>query len=161
MDRSPGHDASQLRLIVPALRPQGRGPGGQSGKAGIVKSSIQIKRAYEAPSDTDGLRVFVDRLWPRGLSKDTFHYDLWCKDLAPSSALRTWFGHKPEQWDGFRRDYAVELKDEQAQARIGEVFAAAQGRRVTLVFGAKDTEHNQAVVLADVMNDYAKRHRIG
>ena len=106
------------------------------------------------------MRVFIDRLWPRGLSKAAFQYDLWCKDLAPSPALRTWFGHKPEHWDGFRRDYAAELQDEQAQARMGTVFAAAEGRRITLVFGAKDPEHNHALILADAMNDYARRHRL-
>lgn len=126
----------------------------------MMKSPVRIKRVYEAPSDTDGLRVFIDRLWPRGVSKGAFEYDLWCKDLAPSLALSTWFGHKPEHWDGFRRDYDAELRDERAQARMGEVFAAAEGRRITLVFGAKDPEHNHALILADAMNDYARRHRL-
>ncbi|MHA3902530.1 DUF488 domain-containing protein [Castellaniella sp. WN] len=125
-----------------------------------MKSAVQIKRVYAEPEDTDGLRVFIDRLWPRGLSKAALQYDLWCKDLAPSPALRTWFCHKLEHWDGFRREYAAELRDEQAQARMGEVFAAAGGRRITLVFGAKDPEHNHALILADAMNDYARRHRL-
>ena len=126
-----------------------------------MKSSVHIKRVYDAPAESDGLRVFIDRLWPRGLSKAAFQYDLWCKDLAPTPALRTWFGHKPEHWDGFRRDYGAELQDEQAQTRMGEVFGAAEGRRITLVYGAKDPEHNHALILADAMNDYARRHHIG
>ena len=125
-----------------------------------MKLPVCIKRVYESPADSDGLRVFIDRLWPRGLSKAAFHYDLWCKDLAPSPALRTWFGHKPEHWDGFRRDYAAELQDPQAQTSMGEVFAAAQGRTITLVYGAKDPEHNHALVLADAMNDYASHHHV-
>jgi uncharacterized protein YeaO (DUF488 family) len=121
--------------------------------------SVHIKRAYEAAADSDGFRVLVDRLWPRGLSKATFHYDKWCKDLAPSSALRTWFGHQPERWDGFRRDYAAELQAPQAQSLMGEVLSDAGDRPITLVYGARDTEHNQAVVLAGELTAYAKRHR--
>ncbi|HEX7388248.1 MAG TPA: DUF488 family protein [Castellaniella sp.] len=121
--------------------------------------SVHIKRAYEASADSDGFRVLVDRLWPRGLSKASFKFDKWCKDLAPSSALRTWFGHQPERWDGFRRDYSAELESEQAQALMAEVLAESQGRAITLVYGAKDTEHNQAVVLADELVAYAARHR--
>ena len=124
-----------------------------------MNTPVQIKRVYDAPAETDGLRVFIDRLWPRGVSKSAFQYDLWCKDLAPTPALRTWFGHKPEHWDGFRRDYAAELQDAQAQARMAEVFAAAEGRRITLVYGAKDPAHNHALILAEAMNDYARHHR--
>ena len=123
-----------------------------------MTASVQIKRVYDAPAETDGLRVFIDRLWPRGLAKSAFQYDLWCKDLAPTPALRTWFGHKPEHWDGFRRDYTAELQGEQAQVRMGDVFAAANGRRITLVYGAKDPVHNHALILADALNDYARRH---
>ena len=125
-----------------------------------MKTPVQIKRVYDAPAESDGLRVFIDRLWPRGLSKATFQYDLWSKDLAPTPALRTWFGHKPEHWDGFRRDYAAELQDAQAQAHMQKVFDAADGRRITLVYGAKDPEHNHALILADALNDYARRHHI-
>lgn len=116
-----------------------------------MASTIHIKRAYEAAEEADGLRVLVDRLWPRGLSKATFQYDLWYKDLAPSTALRTWFGHKPERWDGFRQDYLKELQTPEAQARLRALLDQADGRPLTLLYGARDTEHNQAVVLAGVL----------
>lgn len=121
--------------------------------------TVHIKRAYEASADGDGFRVLVDRLWPRGLSKATLKYDKWCKELAPSSTLRTWFGHQPERWEGFRRNYTAELQSEQAQTLMGEVLDEAQGRVITLVYGARDSEHNQAVVLSGVLAAYAKRHR--
>ncbi|MFA5662696.1 DUF488 domain-containing protein [Castellaniella sp.] len=116
-----------------------------------MANTIHIKRAYEAPDDTDGLRVLVDRLWPRGLSKATFRYDLWCKDLAPSTALRTWFGHKPQRWDGFRQDYLKELQTPEVQQRLKMLLDQAGDRSLTLLYAARDTEHNQAVVLADVL----------
>ncbi|WP_269499323.1 DUF488 domain-containing protein [Castellaniella sp. S9] len=120
---------------------------------------VRIKRVYEEAAEADGFRVFVDRLWPRGVSKDAFHYDLWCKDLAPSPALRTWFGHKPEHWDGFREGYASELHEAACQRAMGEVFAAAKGRPITLVYGARDPEHNHALILAEEMSAYARRHK--
>ncbi|MGB6007819.1 DUF488 domain-containing protein [Castellaniella sp.] len=119
---------------------------------------VQIKRAYESPAESDGLRVLVDRLWPRGLSKASFQHDLWCKDLAPSTDLRTWFGHKPERWEQFRRDYTAELQADAAGRLMDDILSAAQGRTVTLLYGARDTEHNQAVVLARVLADHARRH---
>ena len=122
---------------------------------------VTIKRVYEAADSQDGFRVFVDRLWPRGVSKDAFHYDLWCKDLAPSAELRKWFGHQVERWPQFQDRYKSELHDPAQQEAIGEIFKAAATRRpITLVYGAKDTEHNQAVVLADEMNHYAQKHKI-
>lgn len=124
-----------------------------------MKHPVIIKRVYEAPEAQDGFRVFVDRLWPRGVSKETFSYDLWCKDLAPSSDLRKWFGHKVEHWDEFRDSYTSELRKVEQQDKIGEVIKAADGRRITLVYGAKDSEHNQALVLADEMNRYARAHK--
>ena len=125
-----------------------------------MTASVRIKRAYEDRTDSDGYRVLVDRLWPRGLSKATFQYDRWCKDLAPSTALRNWFGHDPERWEGFRRDYLAELRAAPAQALIGELLAAARGGPITLLYGARDTAHNQAVVLAEVMNACAQPPRI-
>ncbi|WP_345797874.1 DUF488 domain-containing protein [Castellaniella sp. MT123] len=119
---------------------------------------VRIKRVYEAPDASDGLRVLVDRLWPRGLSKAGFQHDLWCKDLAPSTDLRNWFGHKPERWEQFRRDYTAELQADTAQAMLGDVVAAAHAGTVTLLYGARDTEHNQAVVLADALRAYASHH---
>ncbi|MER1968217.1 DUF488 family protein [Castellaniella sp. GW247-6E4] len=120
---------------------------------------VRIKRVYEEATEADGFRVFVDRLWPRGVSKADFAYDLWSKDLAPSPALRTWFGHKVERWEGFRERYASELHEPACQQAIGGIFAAAKGRAVTLVYGARDPEHNQALILAGEMNAYAKRHK--
>lgn len=125
----------------------------------MKKPPVRIKRVYEEPSPDDGFRVFVDRLWPRGVSKDTFKYDQWCKDLAPSPALRTWFGHKPEHWAGFREAYASALHEDACQHAMGEVFAAAAGRTITLVYGARDPDHNHALILAEEMNAYARRHK--
>lgn len=123
-----------------------------------MTTPVQIKRAYESPAATDGLRVLVDRLWPRGLAKASFQHDLWCKDLAPSADLRNWFGHKPERWDQFRRDYTEELQADTAQSMMDDILSTARGRMVTLLYGARDTEHNQAVVLAQVLADRARHH---
>ncbi|OWT66447.1 hypothetical protein CEY11_00765 [Candidimonas nitroreducens] len=109
---------------------------------------IQIKRAYEEAQPSDGYRAFVDRLWPRGLSKETFKFDAWYKDLAPSAELRTWFGHKVENWEQFKDSYRSELRAPEQQERMRELLAAAGKQAITLLYAAKDTEHNQAVVLA-------------
>ncbi len=126
----------------------------------MAKPPVHIKRVYETPGPDDGFRVFVDRLWPRGVAKKDFEYDLWRKDLAPSPALRTWFGHKVEHWQGFREAYAAELHEDERQRAMGEVFAAAQGDMITLLYGARDPEHNHALILAQEMNAYARRHKI-
>jgi uncharacterized protein YeaO (DUF488 family) len=107
---------------------------------------IKIKRVYEKPAKQDGWRVLVDRLWPRGMKKETAHLDAWMKDVAPSVALRKWFGHKPEKWSEFQKKYRGEL------ARNKELVAELKGMEkkhgtLTLLFGAKDEEHNEAVVL--------------
>lgn len=110
---------------------------------------VQLKRAYERPSPRDGTRVLVDRLWPRGVRKAEAHIDLWLKDVAPSTALRQWFGHDPARWSEFRRRYRAEMKrhpDALARLRV----LARQGR-ITLVFGARDARRNQAVVLKDLL----------
>lgn len=125
-----------------------------------MTTSVQIKRAYEPYAESDGFRVLVDRLWPRGVSKATLHHDMWCKEIAPSTTLRNWFGHKPERWEGFQRDYGAELQSESSQALMGEILAAAGDRPVTLVYSAHDEAHNQAVVLAGELRAYAKRHRL-
>jgi uncharacterized protein YeaO (DUF488 family) len=108
---------------------------------------IKIKRVYEKPAKEDGRRVLVDRLWPRGMKKETAHLDAWMKDVAPSDALRKWFGHKPEKWSEFQKKYRGEL------ARNKELVAELKGMEkkhgtLTLLFGAKDEEHNEAVTLA-------------
>lgn len=125
-----------------------------------MNSPICIKRAYESAASDDGFRVLIDRLWPRGVSKENLKHDMWCKDLAPSAELRKWFGHKVENWDKFQTDYKKELNTDLAHKHMGEIIKAAKGKKITLLFGAKDEEHNQAVVLAKVMADYAKEHDI-
>jgi len=114
-------------------------------------AQLRIKRAYEAPAASDGVRVLVDRLWPRGLARDAARIDHWLKDVAPSSDLRKWFGHDPERWPEFRKRYRVEL---QANAgAVAELRALAKGAKtLTLVFAAKDEAHNNAVVLKDLLD---------
>lgn len=106
---------------------------------------IKLKRAYESPDDNDGLRVLVDRLWPRGLAKDTARIDLWLKEIAPSATLRRWFNHEPSKWAEFQARYSQELKENpQAVMRLRELAA---GKTVTLVYAAKDPQHNNAAAL--------------
>jgi uncharacterized protein YeaO (DUF488 family) len=106
---------------------------------------INVKRAYDPPAKSDGSRILVDRIWPRGVTKDDLRVDAWLKDLAPSTALRKWFGHDPKRWDEFRQRYAEEL--EQRSGALAELIARAEAGHVTLVFGAKDGERNNAVAL--------------
>ena len=106
---------------------------------------LKIKRAYKKPETTDGKRILVDRLWPRGLTKEKARLDLWLKDIAPSTELRKWFGHDPQKWKEFRKRYNEELKKNTKQIEILE-NQLSKGT-VTLVYGAKDEEHNEALVL--------------
>jgi uncharacterized protein YeaO (DUF488 family) len=110
---------------------------------------IRIKRVYEPHALEDGRRVLVDRLWPRGVSKDAAAVEVWMRELAPSDELRRWFGHAPERFPEFRRRYLEELKEEPAQSQLAGLAKHASHATVTLVFGAKDAEHNNAVVLAE------------
>jgi uncharacterized protein YeaO (DUF488 family) len=111
---------------------------------------IKIKRVYEKAAKDDGWRVLVDRLWPRGMTKDAAHLDVWMKDVAPSNALRKWFGHKPEKWSEFQKKYRSELrKNKELVAELKKM--AKEHGTLTLLFGAKDEEHNEAVVLADAL----------
>ena len=113
---------------------------------------VRIRRVYEEPSADDGLRVLVDRLWPRGRSKQSAHVDIWIKDIAPSKELRTWFGHIPERFDEFASRYREELDaNPEAVCRLRELIAGHP--RVTLLYGAKDNERNNAVVLRDYLRD--------
>ncbi|MFT3886801.1 MAG: DUF488 domain-containing protein [Arachnia sp.] len=115
--------------------------------------NIQTKRVYEPAAEGDGFRVLVDRLWPRGISKDKAALDLWDKDVAPSAELRTWFNHDPARFPEFRTRYRAELD---ASGAATALLAQLNGHdRVTLLFGAHDEEHNQAVVLADYLRDSA------
>jgi uncharacterized protein YeaO (DUF488 family) len=111
---------------------------------------IQLKRVYEEPSASDGTRILVDRLWPRGLTKEKARVDLWLKDVAPSNELRKWFAHDPAKWPEFKTRYKAELKHNSPQLALLKQ-AVAKGP-ATLLFGAKDTEHNEAVVLQQLLN---------
>jgi uncharacterized protein YeaO (DUF488 family) len=111
-------------------------------------SEVRVKRAYDPPAADDGVRVLVDRLWPRGLKRDEAVIDLWLKDVAPSADLRRWFGHDPARWAGFQDRYRAELAGNAALDRL--LALAKRDKRVTLLYGAKDTEHNNAVVLQAV-----------
>jgi uncharacterized protein YeaO (DUF488 family) len=110
---------------------------------------IQIKRVYEPPAKTDGFRVLVDRVWPRGLSKSDAAVDLWMKDVAPSTELRKWFNHEPARWKVFQDKYRAELR--QRSLELDELKTHAAKRRLTLIYSARDTEHNQALVLQEVL----------
>jgi uncharacterized protein YeaO (DUF488 family) len=110
---------------------------------------LQLKRAYEPAARTDGRRILVDRLWPRGLSKRRVAIDDWMKELAPSAQLRRWFAHDPKKWPEFQRRYRVELRDHSDLVR--QLASLARRGRVTLVFGARDERHNDAVVLVGVI----------
>ena len=110
---------------------------------------IRLKRAYEPASPADGYRVLVDRLWPRGVSKQRAMLDDWQKELAPSTELRQWFGHEPCRFPEFRRRYLDELRCE--RPRLAELRRRARDGALTLVYAARDAEHNEAVVLADVL----------
>ena len=112
---------------------------------------FRIKRVYEAPSSQDRVRVLVDRLWPRGVSKDKAHVDLWLKDIAPSDALRTWFGHEPQKWPIFRQKYRAELTSRKAALHALRTLEQ-QHQVVTLVYAASDKAHNNAVALAGFLN---------
>jgi uncharacterized protein YeaO (DUF488 family) len=110
---------------------------------------IRLKRAYEPASARDGYRILVDRLWPRGVSKKQAKLDEWAKELAPSSQLREWFGHEPSRFPEFRRRYIDELRAD--APRLKELRRRARTRTLTLVYSAHDSEHNDAVVLAEVL----------
>lgn len=115
----------------------------------IVAENIRLKRAYNPAGSGDGTRVLIDRLWPRGVRKADAAIDVWAKDIAPSTALRRWFGHDPARWHEFRRRYSEEIH--RRRDRLDELRTLAQKGRVTLVFAARDEVHNDAVVLRDVL----------
>jgi len=112
--------------------------------------NIQTKRVYEKPGKEDGKRILVDRLWPRGLTKEKASIDLWLKEIAPSTELRKWFGHDPGKWNEFQEKYHEELKNNNSQVSI--LQEQAKKGAVTLVYGAKDEKHNEALVLAAWLN---------
>lgn len=116
---------------------------------------MQLKRAYEEPRSEDGMRILVDRVWPRGVRKEDLKIDLWLKEAAPSTELRRWFGHEPARWKEFEERYFREL--DRNPAAWEPILNAANGRRVTLVYGARDTEHNNAVALARYLEERKSR----
>jgi uncharacterized protein YeaO (DUF488 family) len=111
---------------------------------------ILTKRVYEKPAKTDGFRVLVDRLWPRGLTKEKAHVDLWMKEIAPSDELRKWFHHEEGSWGEFEKRYKAELAKKKAPLSELQKLAKEHGR-ITLLFGSKDEKQNQAVVLAETL----------
>lgn len=113
--------------------------------------AIRLKRAYEPPSDDDGVRVLVERLWPRGVSKADVALDRWLKEVAPSPELRKWYGHDRAKWDEFRRRYRAEL-DERA-GEIEELRALARQGRLTLVLASRDVEHSSAALLKEYLEE--------
>lgn len=112
---------------------------------------IALKRVYDEPEPDDGTRVLVERLWPRGITKERARVDLWLKDIAPSHELRTWFGHDPEKFAEFCRRYKAELTSETGQAALKTLQDLVKRGPVTLVFAAHDTEHTNAVALRDLL----------
>lgn len=116
---------------------------------------IKVKRIYEAPSKEDGFRILIDRLWPRGVSKEKAKIDLWFKDIAPSDALRKWFGHKEDRWQEFKKKYIKELEGK--SQLLKQLNITAKKGDVTLLFAAKDTERNNAIVLKDIMENKRAR----
>jgi len=113
---------------------------------------LKIKRAYEKKESTDGRRILIDRLWPRGLTKGEAGIDEWLKDLSPSSELRKWYGHDPEKWSEFKKRYVRELSSADKKDLLDDLAREASHRNVTLVYGARDTEHSDARVLQELVN---------
>jgi uncharacterized protein YeaO (DUF488 family) len=119
--------------------------------------SVVVKRVYEAASPSDGVRVLVDRLWPRGLTKEAAAVKLWLRDLAPSDELRKWFHANPEAWRMFRKRYLKELTTEEASAAVDKLHDLAEGKRgLTLLYASRDLEHNNAIVLKELLEGMKK-----
>jgi uncharacterized protein YeaO (DUF488 family) len=117
-----------------------------------VVTMIAIQRTYDPPSRTDGTRILVDRIWPRGVTKQEAHVEKWMRELGPSDELRQFFGHDPARWWEFRNRYMAELKQPEAKSLLAELLAIAGRGTLTLVYSAKDQEHNQAVVLKELLD---------
>jgi uncharacterized protein YeaO (DUF488 family) len=115
----------------------------------ITADHVKLKRAYEPAAPADGTRILIDRLWPRGVKKTDAAIDQWVKDIAPSTALRKWFGHEPERWAEFRRRYAAEVRQHPEQ--LSRLRALARQGSITLVFSAHDEAHNDAVALRKLL----------
>lgn len=118
---------------------------------------VKLKRVYESPAKEDGTRILVDRLWPRGLTKQKANVDIWLKEIAPSTELRRWFHHDPEKWKEFKKRYRRELKSRSEQFKV--LQRELKMGTLTLVYSAKDEEHNEALVLRELLNHYLKKER--
>ncbi len=121
---------------------------------------VRVRRVYDPPDPADGLRVLVDRLWPRGLSKQAARVDVWAREVAPSHALRRWFRHDPSRWEEFRRRYRQELEREPARGVVDRLVERARQGPVTLLFAARDERHNNATALAEVLRERLKEARL-
>jgi uncharacterized protein YeaO (DUF488 family) len=115
----------------------------------IQAENVKLKRAYEAPTAEDGTRILVDRLWPRGISKKDAALSLWMKEIAPSTELRKWFGHDPDRWNEFRERYASEI--DRNSLLLDQLRSLARKGPITLIYSAHDENHNDAIVLRDVI----------
>ena len=127
----------------------GESNAGRSGQAETVLGKIRVKRVHDAPDETDGLRILVDRLWPRGLTKEKATVDIWAKELAPSHGLRIWYGHDPSKWQEFKKRYAAELKEKPAE--VEKLVHAIQKRTAILLYASKEKQFNNAVALREYL----------
>lgn len=125
----------------------------------MMKPHINIKRIYDPSAKDDGVRILVDRVWPRGKKKEDLHMDAWCKDMAPSTELRKWFNHEPDKWEVFCESYEEELtanrKDVESEL---QPLLKNHPKTITLLYSAHDTEHNQAIVLRDFLQKLINKH---
>jgi len=119
--------------------------------------AVHVKRAYEAPSAEDGVRVLTERLWPRGISKERLAVDAWLREIAPSPELRRWYNHEPEKWDEFQQRYRRELQGPRQQELLAELVEKAASGALTLVYGSRDTGRNSTVILAEVIRERIAR----
>ena len=117
----------------------------------MKKPDVRLRRIYEEPSNTDGARVLVDRLWPRGMSKHRAHLDEWCKQIAPSTELRKWYQHDPARFDAFSRRYRDELTDSERATTLERLRELATHRTLTLLTATRDLQRSEAAVLADML----------
>jgi len=118
-----------------------------------MSGQVLLRRVYDDPTPEDGIRVLVDRVWPRGLSKEAARLDEWYRDVAPSTELRKWYGHRPERFDEFRRRYLAELAQPPSAAALARLSELARGHRITLLTATRDVAHSQAAVLAERLRD--------
>ncbi|MFC7535630.1 DUF488 domain-containing protein [Actinoplanes sp. GCM10030250] len=123
-----------------------------------MEERVRLRRVYDDPSPDDGLRVLVDRVWPRGLTRAAVALDEWMRGIAPSTRLRRWYGHRPDRFTEFRRRYLIELRDLESAATLDRLRKVARTRSVTLLTATRDVEHSQAAVLGDLLRDARANH---